>query len=229
MKGWLSVALIAAGAIRAPAQVGHLPERSPYRDLEYTQEWTWFAGYFDARRDPEGVAPRSGPMLGARWDVRLGGPAYLSARMASAMLNRRIVDPRQPIGQRIVGEETVPMLFTDVGFSLNLTGFKTWRSLVPVISTGVGAAGDVRGQTDVAKFRVGVPLTFTFGGGVKWVPAGKWQFRADWGNYLYRIHYPDSYYLRTGSDDPVRLPNEPRSLWRRNVAYQVGVSYLFHR
>jgi hypothetical protein len=229
VKAWLAVTLAATCAPGASAQVGSRPERSPYRDLEYTQEWTWFAGYYNAKEDPERVAPQSGTMFGARWDLRLGGPAYLTTRMAGAALNRRIIDPTQPIEERFVGEETVPLLFTDVGFSFSLTGFKTWRHLVPNIATGVGTTADLRGRTDVAKFRFGAPFTFTYGAGVKWVPGGKWQVRADWSNYLLRIHYPQSYYLRTGSDDPVRLPNEPRSLWRRNVAYQVGLSYLFHR
>ncbi len=230
VRGWLAVTLCVAIAPRAIGQVGHTPATSPYRDLEYRQEWTWFVGYFDARKDPEGIAPRSGPIFGTRWDVRLGGPAYVTTRVGGAALKRRILDPTKPIGQRIVGEETVPLTFVDAALSLNLTGFRTWHSLAPVVSGGIGFVGDLRGKNDIAGYRFGLPLTFTFGTGLKWVPSGnRWQARLDWSNYIYRIHYPDSYYLKTGTDDPVRLPDEPRSLWRRNVSYQIGISYLFRR
>ena len=230
LKGWVTVALMTSVAAGAGAQlVGHPPERSPFRDLEHSREWTYFAGYFSAKPDPEGVAPRSGPMVGARWDIRIGGPIYATARMAGAMLERRIIDPRQPAAERLVGEERVPLLFGDLGFSMNLTGFKSWRGFVPVIHGGLGLTGDVRGKNDVARYRFGVPFTFTYGAAMKWVPGRNWQMRLDWVNYLYRIHYPESYYLRTGTDDPVRLPNEPNSLWRRNVAFQLGLARFVGR
>jgi hypothetical protein len=32
-----------------------------------------------------------------------------------------------------------------------------------------------------------------------------------------------------GTDDPVRLPNEPNTFWRRNIALQFGLSRLLGR
>jgi 2,3-bisphosphoglycerate-independent phosphoglycerate mutase len=48
----------------------------------YRQELTGFTGYYAAAEDPVGVAPRSGPMLGVRYEIRLGGPAQFYARAA---------------------------------------------------------------------------------------------------------------------------------------------------
>ena len=229
-KGWVTAALAVLLAVRVSAQVvGHPPERSPFRDLEHPREWTAFGGYYSAAADPEGVAPRSGAMAGIRWDLRLGGPAYVTARLAGAMLDRRIIDPSKPIAERFVAEETVPMLFTDVGLGINLTGFKSWHGLVPAVNGGLGLTSDLRGKNDLARFRFGSPVTVTYGSTLKWLPGGNWQMRLDWVNYVYRIHYPESYYLRTGTDDPVRLPNEPNSFWRRNVAWQLGLSRLIGR
>ena len=42
----------------AVAQVGYTPQRSPYVDLEYKQEATVFAGYYNAGTDIVGVARR---------------------------------------------------------------------------------------------------------------------------------------------------------------------------
>ena len=226
---WRPLLLAATVAAPATAQVGHPPERSPYRDLEYTQEWTFFGGYFTPRMDPVGVAPQSGEMYGARWDLRIGGPAYLYGRMAAASLHRRVVDPKQPIGQRFVGTVTLPLLFTDAGFGVNLTGFKTWHGLAPELLLGGGTTADLKGRADVGKYQFGIPFTMTFGGAVKWVPTGRWQVRADWSNYLYQIRYPETYFLRVGTDDPVLLPGAVHSHWYRNSALQLGLSYLYHR
>jgi hypothetical protein len=32
-----------------------------------------------------------------------------------------------------------------------------------------------------------------------------------------------------GTDDPVLPANASRSVWRKNVAFQIGLSYLYHR
>src|SRR5260221_60679 len=63
----------------ALAQVGHEPERSPYRDLEYSQELTLLSGWMKARHDPAGIAPNGFAMLGARYEWTLTGPLALSA------------------------------------------------------------------------------------------------------------------------------------------------------
>jgi hypothetical protein len=229
VKAWLAVPLVAVAAARMSAQVGHRPSSSPYRDLQYNMEWTLFAGYFNAQKDRVGVAPQPGPMVGGRWDWRIGGPAYLVGRMAGASLKKRIIDPKKPIAERFVGTETVPLLFSDIDLGLNLTGFKTWHSFAPQVEAGFGTTADLRGKTDVGKFRFGSPLTVNFGAALKWVPGGKWQVRGDWSNYLYKISYPDDYFLRVGTEDPVLPANAPRSVWRKNVAFQIGLSYLYHR
>ena len=77
-----AAAAVALLASTAGAQVGYPPERSPYRDVEFRQELTLFSGYYAAGQDPAKVAPQSGPMLGLRYDVRVGGPASLTARVA---------------------------------------------------------------------------------------------------------------------------------------------------
>jgi hypothetical protein len=229
VKGWLSAGLLFAVAASAPAQVGYTPEKSPYRDLVFSREWTAFTGAYNAKPDPAGVAPRDGTMFGVRYDARVGGPAYVGARIATAVVDRVIIDPSKPIAERRVGTERVPLLFTDILLSVNITGYRTWHGIIPVINGGLGITGDLRGKNDLGDYRFGMPFTMTFGGGIKWVSNGSWQLRADWGNYIYQIRYPESYYLRTGEDNPVRLPGQPRSMWRRNTALTIGVSRLYHR
>ena len=225
----ISALLLVTVAAPLSAQVGSQPDQSPYRDLRFPREWTFFSGYYVARRDPVGVTPRSGPMAGGRFDMRLAGPAYISARLAAAFVDRRVLDPRLPDAQRFVGEDQVQLLFSDLSLGLNLTGFRTWRNLVPTVSAGVGFTADLTGSSDVGNYRFGAPFTMNFGAGIKYVLGGRWQLRGDWVNYIYQIRYPEAYYIDTGAGDPVRGINAPRDMWRRNVAFTLGLSWLTGR
>lgn len=229
MKLGIGVVLLVVMALPARGQVGHAPERSPYRDLEYRREWTLFSGTFDPMRDPVGVAPRGGPMAGIRYDMQITGPLYVSGRLATAFAERRVLDPRRPNDERIVAIQDMEILLTDVSLGLNLTGFRTWRNLVPVVNAGLGFAVDPGGTNDVGGYRFGAPFTLTFGAGIKWAPGGRWQLRLDWANYIYQIRYPDAYYIDQGEGDPVLRQGDAQSLWRRNTAIQIGISWLTGR
>ena len=62
----------------ADAQVGHQPQSSPYRDVLIKHSVSYFAGYYQGATDPGNVAPNDGPMIGARYAIRLGGPIHLT-------------------------------------------------------------------------------------------------------------------------------------------------------
>ena len=173
---------LTCSAIAAPlaAQIGHVPKQSPYIDLEYKQEATMFGGYYNAGTDQVGVAPQGGPMLGLRYDLRLGGPAALTTKFAYVASQRTIIDPRRPEGQRVVeSNASWPLYIADVGIALNLTGQRSYRRLVPFINGAVGVATDFKGGADVGAWRFGTPFAFSFGGGIKWVPSGNLQTRLD--------------------------------------------------
>ena len=78
-RRWLLLGGLALASRSADAQVGYPPDRSPFRDLPQTMELSMYSGWFKAKRDPGGVAPRSGPMVGAMWQWRFGGPSNLVA------------------------------------------------------------------------------------------------------------------------------------------------------
>ncbi len=80
MKQILGAVALAVVATSAGAQVGHLPQNSPYRDVETSQEFTFFGGHYSAGGDVLDVTPHGGPMFGIRYEKHLGGPAFLMAR-----------------------------------------------------------------------------------------------------------------------------------------------------
>lgn len=224
--------MLGCAAIAAPlgAQVGHVPQRSPYTDLEYRQEATVFAGYYSAGTDQVGVAPQSGPMFGVRYDLRLGGPASLTSKVAYVSGQRTIIDPRRPAAQRVVqSDATWPIYMADVGISLNLTGQRSYRRLVPFVNGALGVASDLKGGADVGAWRFGTPFAFSLGGGIKWVPTGNLQARVDISNQLYQIKYPNSYYVTASDGTSVLDVGDAKNDWTSNLGITFGVSYLFFR
>lgn len=228
-----SIVTAAAAAVllarAAGAQVGYPPERSPYRDVEFRQELTLLTGYYSASTDPAEVAPRSGPLLGLRYDVRVGGPASLTVRAARVFSERNVINPALAGDARALGVESWPLYLSDVGITLALTGQKSLYRLVPVLTAGAGVASDFR-KADVGGFRIGTAFALNLGAGVRWVPGGPFQLRADVTDYLYQISYPGTYFSApVGGGEPVLGGSQGRSVWKHNAAITVGASYLFFR
>ena len=222
----LALLLLAATSPVLAQEVGHVPAKSPYRDIAFKQEITPFAGSFQAGGDPAGVAPRSGPMVGARYEIRIGGPAQFMARVGHVWSERRVIDPILPVESRDLGTMSTSLYLADVGISLNLTGQKSWRGLVPVINGGAGVVSDFKGA-DAGGFRFGTQFAISLGGGVRWVPQdSRLQLRVDLADYLYQISYPTSYIVET--EDQPRVTRK-QSAWTNNLALTAGVSYRFFR
>jgi hypothetical protein len=220
-------AALAPAALRA--QVGYPPARSPFVDLDYRQQITLLGGYFSAKADPAGVAPQGGPMVGVQYDLGFGGPAILTTRVRSVLSERRVIDPARLNGQRVLGTERRPVTLADVGLTLALTGQRSYRGLVPVAHGGVGVASNFRGA-DPGGFTFGTSFAFAYGLGVRYVPAGtRWALRADVGNSLYRVRYPQAYSV-PALDTTRVLPADARlTRWLTNTAVTAGVSYQFRR
>jgi hypothetical protein len=220
------VALVAAGP--AAAQVGHDPSSSPYRDLEHKQEITWLFGYVRARHDPAGVAPRSAALTGLRYEINLAGPLGLSADLTRSFSERTVLDPAKPLATRTVGTQSTPVYAADVALALDLTGRKSWHHLVPQLRGGLGVVSS-SAKDDSSGYSFGTPFAFTFGGGLKFVPGGRFQLRADVTDRVFKLSYPDSYYRLASDNTSVLTDVTPRSFYTHHTALTVGVSYLFGR
>jgi hypothetical protein len=220
------VALLAA--IPAAAQVGHDPESSPYRDLEHKQELTWLFGYDRARHDPAGVAPRSAALTGLRYEINLTGPLDFSADLTRSFSERTKLDPAKPLATRNLGTQTSPVYGADVALALDLTGRKSWNHLVPQLRGGLGVVSS-SAKDDSSGFSFGTPFAFTIGGGLKFVPGGRLQLRADITDRIFKLSYPDSYYRKASDNTSVLDDPTPRSFYTHHTALTVGVSYLFGR
>lgn len=229
VKALLFAAAVVLTAIPASAQVGHEPAKSPYVDLEYGQEFTLLGGYLRTRLDPAGIAPKSRPIVGVRYEAKLTGPLAFSADMIGGGGSRDVIDPLKPVATRKLGTQSNAVVAADIALALNLTGERSWHSLVPQIRGGIGLVSS-RAKDDSSGFAFGTRFAFTMGGGVKYVPAGgRFQLRADVTDRIFKLDYPDAYY-RLASDNTAVLPGSTaKSFYTHHTALTVGVSYLFAR
>jgi hypothetical protein len=205
------------------AQVGHAPDRSPYRDVSAAMRITAVAGWYSAAGDPAGVLPRSGPLVGIRWHAAVGGPAEIGVRLAMVSTDRTVIDPAQAAQDRVVETRDVRLGLGDVVLNFNLTGNKSWHRLVPYVHAGIGLVSDFDSR-DVGGFKHGTEFAFAYGTGVRYVPSNRFELRAELGSYFYNLEYPSSY-LQPGADETSVLPpTASRDAWRNNWAIAIGAS-----
>jgi hypothetical protein len=218
------VGLLSTGAA---AQVGYPPSRSPYIDLERNQELTLTVGSFHAQRDPAAAAPQGGLIVGAHYEWRAGGPAYLIGDLSRISSSRDIINPFGVGAARSLGTTNRPLYTGSVGLGIGLTGAKSWHHLAPELAGGVGLISDLRSAADTGGFKFGTRFALNWGGGLRWVPGNRWQVRGDITNRLYTISYPEAFYTSPSGGAPVIQQSQSKSFWTNNPAFTLGISRLF--
>ena len=217
------------------AQVGYPPQRSPFRDLEQTQEVSVFTGWYQAKTDPVQVAPRSGPLVGLFYQWRASGPANITASVTRVSSERNILDPEASAtctnkpNCKLIGSFRWPLYFFDAGVAMSLTGARSFFRIVPDIKAGVGLISDFHTRSDVGDFSVGTRFAFSWGAGFRWLPGGPYQLRFDLTNHLYSLRYPESYTVPAPDESTILSADQNRTVWLNNPALSIGFSYMFSR
>ncbi|HEU4995133.1 MAG TPA: hypothetical protein VFT29_09935 [Gemmatimonadaceae bacterium] len=234
--GFAAVLAVLCVGSTLDAQVGHNPQTSPYRDLVESHEITLFSGYYLARHDPAGVVPQRGPMAGALYQWRPSGPANLNFSVARVSSERDVLDPERNstctptvANCKSIGTFRWPLYLFDAGFAMSLTGARSFYRLVPELKLGLGLASDFHTEPDVGDFAFGTRFAFTWGAGIRWLPGGRYQVRADLLNHLYSVKYPDTYFQLAPDNSTILNATKSRSTWLNNPGFTIGLSYLFSR
>ena len=226
----LSMAPLSAFAQTSGApQVGYPTNRSPFADLLYRQEMTVFGGQFKAGTEPAAVAPRSGQMVGARYEISVGGPAQLYARGSRVFSERMALDPSKPPASRSLGIVKTPLYLADLGVSVNLTGQRSFHRVVPSLAVGAGVASTLQSKVENDPYRFGTTFAFSFGGGLRILTSERVQVRVDAGTHMYQIRYPTQYFTSTTTSAAVLPATQAKNFWKSNPSITAGLSYLFFR
>jgi len=226
----MPVVLLAVGSSTLGAQVGTVPAKSPFRDLEKRQEVTLLVGPSFGGKDKVGAAPRGGLAVGVRYDVPLGGsPLSFTGAIMRQGSTRDVLQPGLPLTNRIGANVAQPLYMLDAALTLRLTGNKSWRSLVPSITGGVGVVTDNKDVSDSSRFRFGTRFSPMFGLGLKYAPRrSRWTVRADMTNHFYSVPYPQSFRDSTPNVPRVAGVNTKNS-WTRNTMLTLGLVREFGR
>ncbi len=217
--------VLAVGSVQA--QVGHLPEQSPYLDLDAKHEFTLDYGTFHAGRDPLGVAPSSGPFTGFQYEYRAVNAFHLGTEISRMGSDRTIIDPVRPDSDRVVGTQKWPLYSIAGTMAVSLTGEKSWHHLVPMVTGGLGLVSDLKNSRDIGGFKFGTHFMIPWGAGIRWVPGGKLQLRADLMDRMYSISYPPTYYTAAAEGGTPILTNLTQpSRWMNNPTLTIGVTYF---
>lgn len=228
----LSALIIVLALVAAPAaaQVGYPPSKSPYHDVPFKQEVTLYGGTYQGAIGKAGVGPSGGPVIGARYAIRLGGPVEATAHVARVATSRMVKDPLKSGDERLVGEQSFGMYMADVGFALNLTGQKSYHRFVPVVGAGLGVVSGSN-SPDVGGFKVGTPFALNFRAAIRFIPEGNISARLELSDNMFQLSYPAAYFRSPpiGEGTPILPRSAGDSQWTHHRVLTLGISYMFSR
>jgi hypothetical protein len=222
-----SLAVSFAPAV-ARAQIGYLPNRSPYEDLVTDQSLSLSVGRLGTNSDPANVHPKSSAFFSLLYTLPVGGPASLFVQYGFAPSKRNLFNPDSPAKTRLIGTPSVTTHLVNLGLDVSMTGQKTFHHFMPSLTGGIGLASDFA-KADTGAYRFGTKFTFAYGAALKYFFRNGWALRADVSNNVWQYQYPDRYFVKTSDTTSILTDTRNRSAWRSNWALTAGVSVPLFR
>jgi hypothetical protein len=227
-RRWLAAALLTLPAAAAPlqgqAQVGHDPEHSPYHDLQATHQFTFSGGYLAGGGGRVGVGPRQGLLMGLRYSLSLGA-VELRLGVHGADLDRHIVDPTAPPEKQAAGVTHQQVFLSDAGFSMRLTGPKTWHGFMPYFGASAGVAAGSAVPEDNSGFAFSTRFMFGPHVGIRYYGGGTLGIWVEGWDPMWRLVYPLSFFQPETGVTPVLVTGtDPAKEWVHNPTLMLGFS-----
>ena len=227
-------ARVAAGAVLplllTLAPLGAQEITSPYRFLDTSQGVGPFAGYIAASRGTVGFGPEGGPVIGARYGIRVSGPFTLEAEVAYFPSTRAVLDTvSDPTTVARRGEADLALALAWGALRFNITGPRTFHHIQPFVLFGAGAAIDVGGDTTAeeedlppdVRFDFGTSFAGELGAGIEWFLSRSIALRLDGRNQLWRLRTPLPFLQ---GDRSLEFPDRE---WAQNLYVSAGISLHF--
>ena len=221
-------ALVALAPALHAQVVGTLPDQSPYLDIQDGQRLSVVAGWLQTGHDAVGVNAKSAPMYGVRYDLSIGGAAYISGVLFGASTDRTVLDYTKAVAHRDIGTHSLALIDGSAQLGLSLTGRRTWHRLQPLIYIGAGVVSGLGDTFDVSDDIFGTSFQFSYGAGLRFVASRNSEFRLDIQQYWWELKYPPLY--RSTQGDPVAIkPTGSLSSWTANTALTLGWTFYMFR
>ena len=215
------VALVTAFAPpTALAQIGHDPAHSPYRDLRARHQITFTGGYLAGGGGEAGAGPKQGPLAGLRYSLSLSGSLEMTVGVHGANLDRRLVDTTASPDSGSLGIARQSVIIADAGFTLRITGPKTWHGWMPYVGASLGLATGSTVTKDSSGFAFGNPFQFGPRLGLRRYGAGPVSLWIEAWDPIWRLRYPGSW--QSGATPRVSVGRE----WVHHPTLLVGLSFI---
>ena len=211
----------------ALAQVGHLPESSPYKDMRIKQALVFYGGLMSGGEGNAGVGPADGPVGGVRWEVTVGAPSILFLGLSLANLERPLVNPDDPPDTRFFGSANQRIFMADAGLSFVLTGRKTWRGLAPYLGVGFGVAFGESVPEDSSQYTFKTKFHIDPTIGIRFHPSPRFHFRIEGRAVVWRLNYPQQFF--DGTDPLLNDLIQTNTNWTVHPTLLFGISYTLRR
>ena len=229
LPGAALLALIALSPGPAMAQVGHRPDRSPFRDIPKGHAVTGYGALFGGTGGRFGIAPHDGTLLGIRYDIRTGSTIQLGLGFARGTLERLIVDPFVVLENRVRGPVDQTVSFAEANLQFNVTGGKTWHRLAPFVGVGAGITFPSGTAADTSGFELGKKIYFAPHAGFRFFLTDRLHLRTDARVLFWKPSYPASF-TRAPPDEPEADPvitDGNTSEWTTTSWLQAGLGFSF--
>lgn len=215
------------------AQVGHTPDRSPFRDIATRQHLGFVVGRFLGNEAKAGVGAQAATAYGIRFRNRLSGPLDFTFGASYIASTRLLVDPTRPDSVRRSGPVNAGLISAEVGLSLTLTGAKTWHGLAPWVGIGIGLISATSPTTDPGGFSYGTNFTLVPMMGTSLRLSERLTLEFEARNNTIRYEWPLSYFDPRDANNnqlppPVLATGEKNRQVTHNFTLSVGVSYHFN-
>lgn len=209
---------------------------SPYRSIEGRHEVSVLAGYMPLDAGSLELGPKTGPFIGARYAIEVGGPVFFEGVVSYLPTEREVIDPRRAEDDRSIGQTAVHLVMVDASMDFSVTGRRTWNRISPHLFAGGGLAVDLAGDGEVSDgllaedvFEFGTAFTANAGVGFRVSVTSKLMLRADASLKLWRLNTPG------GFDDPTKRPEVPgvepeplvRNEWVAGQGLSVSLGWRF--
>jgi hypothetical protein len=198
----VALAALCLPVVAAVAQVGYLPEKSPFREIRFGQTLELQGGQLFGNGGPIKVGPQDGSILGARMNFRGQHSLQLSLGGWTAGATRYIVDADKAPATRVSGPIKHRLIGGEFTLQLNLTGGKSWHSLAPYAGLGLGLVhGAKTPAADTSGYSFGTKLYFAPNVGTRLMLGQRFFVKAEARAYFWNLKYPNSY-----ADEPAQAP-----------------------
>lgn len=228
-----ALALLGATPGAAPAQVGHEPGASPFRDILTRQHLSLLVGRFGGNDAVAGVGWRPGTSLTARLDTRIGAALDFSVSLGVVGSDRLVIDTYADSATRVGGPVDGTLVTADLGLVLNLTGAKTWHGLAPYVVFGAGWMTPTKTVRDPGGYNAGANFTFVPSIGVRYFLRRGLALRLEARDHIWRYEWPLYYFSPVDHDGnaiapPILPGGTSTKQWTHNLTLHAGLVYGFN-